>query len=135
MHFSFLWTRGAFWGSGEVGRARHLLAQSVGMDWGFWFSLLPTPYALQNGEWGPWRRELAQAGPQPAQPGRRELISRPSPRPLPLPLSAPSSLLHSLPAQPQLARARRRAQTGAKPLEAQGGTCEGGLTSSRPLCP
>lgn len=44
----------------------------------------------------------------------------------------PPSFLHSLPAQPQLARARRRAQAGAKPLEAQGGACEGGLTSARP---
>ena len=49
------------------------------------------------GSGGPWRRELAQPGPQPTQPWRRELISRLSPRPLPLLLSSPSSLLPSLP--------------------------------------
>lgn len=63
---------------------------------GVGFYLSPTPHTLWNGERGPWRRELAQAGPQPAQPGRRELISRLSPRLLPLPFSAPSSLFPSL---------------------------------------
>lgn len=98
LRFSHLYTRGAFWGSGEVWWASHLLSQSVGWNGflGVGFYLSPTPHALWNGERGPWRRELAQAGPQPAQPGRRELISRLSPRLLPLPFSAPSSLFPSL---------------------------------------
>lgn len=88
------------------------------------------------GSGGPWRRKLAQPGPQPIQPWRRELISRLSPaccHSFSPPL--PPSFLHSLPAQPQSTRAKRRARAGAKPLEAQGGACERGLTSAGPRCP
>lgn len=115
----------------------HLLAPRCGGGWalGIGAYLPPTPEVLWSGEWGPLAPRTHPAWP-PANParGRRELISRLSPRPLPLPLSSPSSLLPSLPPGPK-PRARRHAQAGAKPLEAQGGACERGLTSAGPRCP
>lgn len=99
--------------------------------------LPPTPEALQSGEWGPLAPGTRPAWP-PANPALAAVSSSPAGAPAcchslspPLPLS----FLHSLPAQPQLTRARRHAQAGAKPLEAQVGAREGGLTLAGPQCP
>lgn len=94
--------------------------------------LLPAPEALWSGEWGPWRRKLAQPGPRPIQPWRRELISRLSPACCHSSPPLPPSFLHSRPAQPQSTSAKCRAHAAAKPLEALGGACERGLTSAGP---
>lgn len=84
--------------------------------------------ALWSGEWGPLALRTRPAWP-PANPALAGVSSSPASAPtrchsLPPPL--PPSFLHSLEAQPQRTRARRCAQAGAKPLEAQEGHVKGG---------
>lgn len=98
MHQALL-EMGSLGGSGEVGEGAPPVVPGCKSGQTLWDRGLPAPYPadpMELGSGGPWRGELAQPGPQPAQPGRRELISRLSPRPLPLPLSSPSSLFLSL---------------------------------------
>ena len=64
---------------------------------------LPAPSPGGPLEWGvgaPGAENSPSLAPGQRSPGRRELISRRSPRPLPLPLSTPSSLFPSLPPGP-----------------------------------
>lgn len=111
------------WGQSRQEEGSHQAPLEIGSPWGpqvrwrKWATCLPQNVGMGGlsgseptcpqpkrpsgvGSGGPWRRELAQLGPQPTQPWRRELISRLSPRPLPLLLSSPSSLLPSLPPSP-----------------------------------
>lgn len=115
----------------------HLFATGCGDGLILWWGL-PAPNLRGPLEWGvgaPGAENSPSLAPSQSSPGCVS-SSRLSPaccHSFSPPL--PPSFLHSLPAQPQSTRAKRRAQAGAKPLEAQGGAYERGLTSAGPLCP
>lgn len=120
----------------------HLLAPGRDGGWALrvWAYLPPVPEALWSGEWGPLAPRTRPAWPpaNAALAGVSSSLAGAPARCHSLSPPLPPSFPHSLPAQPQRASARRRAQAGAKPLEAQGGDCEGrggGLTSGGPRCP
>lgn len=52
LRFSHLYTRGAFWGSGEVWWASHLLSQSVGVEWFSGGRVLLVSHSSRPLEWG-----------------------------------------------------------------------------------
>lgn len=100
---------------------------------------LPAPTPRGPLEWGvgaPGSENSPSLAPSQSSPGRRELISRLSPRPLPLPPFSSLSLLPTLPPGPAPTRpCQAPCPGGCQAPGGTGGACEGGLTPAGPRCP